>query len=62
MAMANLATTYTAWWQGLSIERWGYPVTLALDAAFGLVVLFLLPFMKPAGAAAATGASLRLHR
>jgi PAT family beta-lactamase induction signal transducer AmpG len=62
MAMANLATTYTAWWQGLSIERWGYPVTLALDAAFGLVVLFLLPFMKPAGAAAATGAALRPHR
>ncbi len=53
MAMANLVITYTAWWQGLSIERWGYPVTLVLDAAFGLVVLFLLPLMKPAAAAMA---------
>jgi PAT family beta-lactamase induction signal transducer AmpG len=48
MAMANLATTYTAWWQGLSIERWGYPVTLAIDSAAGLIVLLLLPLMKPA--------------
>jgi PAT family beta-lactamase induction signal transducer AmpG len=47
MALSNLVTTYSSWWQGLSIVRWGYPVTLALDAAFGLVVLFLLPFMKP---------------
>jgi PAT family beta-lactamase induction signal transducer AmpG len=51
MAMANLVITYSAWWQGLSIERWGYPVTLALDAAFGLAVLFLLPLMKPAHSA-----------
>jgi len=47
MAMANLVITYTSWWQGLSIVRWGYPVTLGLDAAFGLVVLFFLPFMAP---------------
>ena len=47
MAMANLVITYTSWWQGLSIVRWGYPVTLGLDAAFGLIVLFLLPFMAP---------------
>ncbi len=47
MALANLAISYTSWWQGLSIVRWGYPVTLGLDAAFGLVVLFLLPLMKP---------------
>jgi hypothetical protein len=31
----------------LSIVRWGYPITLGLDAAFGLVVLFFLPFMTP---------------
>jgi MFS family permease len=48
MALTNLAITYSAWWQGLSIERWGYPVTLALDAAFGLLSLALLPLMKPA--------------
>ncbi len=47
MAMANLVISYTSWWQGLAIVRWGYPVTLAMDAAFGLVVLFLLPLMKP---------------
>ena len=47
MAMANLVISYTAWWQGLSIVRWGYPITLGLDAAFGLIVLFLLPFMAP---------------
>jgi len=48
MALANLAISYTSWWQGLSIVRWGYPVTLVLDAGVGLVVLFLLPLMKPA--------------
>ena len=45
MAMSNFVITYTSWWQGLSIVRWGYPVTLALDSAFGMVMLFLLPFM-----------------
>jgi len=47
MAMSNLVTTYTSWWQGQAIVRWGYPVTLALDAVVGLVVLLLLPLMKP---------------
>ena len=45
MAMSNLVITYTSWWQGLSIVRWGYPITLALDAMAGLVVLVFLPFM-----------------
>ena len=60
MAMANLVITYTSWWQGLSIVRWGYPATLGLDAAFGLIVLFFLPFMAPKRevvAARAPGAS-----
>lgn len=52
MAMSNLVTTYTSWWQGQAIVRWGYPATLALDAAAGLVVLGLLPLMKPPGSAA----------
>ena len=47
MALSNLVITYSSWWQGLSIVRWGYPVTLALDAAFGLVVLIFLPWMRP---------------
>ncbi len=46
MAMSNLVVTYTSWWQGNSVVTWGYPVTLAIDSAVGLVVLFLIPFMK----------------
>lgn len=46
MAMSNLVITYTSWWQGNSVVTWGYPVTLAIDSAVGLVVLFLIPFMK----------------
>jgi PAT family beta-lactamase induction signal transducer AmpG len=49
MALSNLVTTYTAWWQGLAMVRWGYPTTLVLDAALGLVVLLLLPLMKAGG-------------
>lgn len=51
MALANLVTSYTAWWQGLSIVRWGYPATLCIDAIVGLIGLFLLPLMKPVRAA-----------
>jgi len=47
MAMSNLVITYTSWWQGQAIVRWGYPVTLAVDAAVGLIALALLPLMKP---------------
>ena len=46
MAMSNLVITYTSWWQGQSVVRWGYPVTLAIDAAVGLIVVFLLPLMR----------------
>jgi MFS transporter, PAT family, beta-lactamase induction signal transducer AmpG len=42
MALMNLVISYTSYWQGWSIKRWGYPVTLALDAAFGLVCLAVL--------------------
>ncbi|MFO1322458.1 MAG: MFS transporter [Burkholderiales bacterium] len=47
MALSNLVITYTSWWQGHSIARWGYPVTLLLDSIVGLFVIFLLPLMKP---------------
>ena len=47
MAMSNLVVTYTSWWQGQAITSWGYPVTLAVDAAAGSLVLFLLPLMAP---------------
>jgi PAT family beta-lactamase induction signal transducer AmpG len=45
MALSNLVITYTSWWQGNSLVRWGYPVTLVIDSVVGLAVLFLLPFM-----------------
>jgi PAT family beta-lactamase induction signal transducer AmpG len=45
MALCNVVFAYSAWWQGRAAERWGYPATLVLDGAFGLVSLSLLPFM-----------------
>jgi PAT family beta-lactamase induction signal transducer AmpG len=47
MALLNLVISYSATWQGIAVERWGYPVTLALDAAVGLVPIALLPLMAP---------------
>ncbi len=52
MALMNVAIAYTATWQGLAIEAWGYPVTLAVDAGFGLLGLALLPWMKKAASEA----------
>ncbi|MCF7688702.1 MAG: MFS transporter [Cephaloticoccus sp.] len=45
MAMSNFVISYSATWQGYAIDRFGYPVTLVADAAFGLVCILLLPFM-----------------
>jgi MFS family permease len=47
MALLNLCISYTAWWQGYAVERIGYPLTLVIDCAFGLVGLLLLPLMRP---------------
>ena len=47
MALCNGASSMAAWWQGHSIERFGYPLTLGFDAAFGLVCLLVLPFVTP---------------
>ena len=46
MALLNLTISYSATWQGWSIDRWGYPTTLALDAGVGLLSLFVLPFVR----------------
>ena len=46
MAMMNLAIAISASWQGVAVEAWGYPVTLAVDAAIGLLCLLLLPALK----------------
>ncbi len=45
MAMMNLAIAISATWQGLAIEAFGYPLTLAIDAALGLLCILLLPAM-----------------
>jgi hypothetical protein len=45
MALCNVVYSYTPAWQGKSIETLGYPATLAVDSAFGLVCLLVLPFM-----------------
>ena len=47
MALLNLCISYTSWWQGLAVERFGYPTTLVVDSVVGLFGLFLLPLMKP---------------
>ena len=46
MAMLNVVIAYSAAWQGHAVERWGYPITLTVDAAAGLVCLALLPFVR----------------
>ncbi len=55
MALSNLASSGSAWWQGHAIERFGYPLTLGLDVAVGFLCLLVLPFVAPlaAGHAAA---------
>jgi len=45
MAVNNFCFAYSAAWQGSALSRWGYPATLLLDSALGLVCLLLLPFM-----------------
>jgi len=47
MAMSNLAISYTSTWQGFSITKYGYPITLVLDCVAGLLPLALLPLMNP---------------
>lgn len=57
MALSNLVISYTSWWQGSSIVKWGYPITLLLDSIVGLFVLFFLPAMTPRPAAAEPAAA-----
>lgn len=45
MALLNFAISYSATWQGIAVERWGYPVTLTIDAVVGILPLALLPWM-----------------
>lgn len=45
MALLNVVITYTPLWQGQIVKRWGYPTTLALDAAAGCLSIALLPLL-----------------
>jgi PAT family beta-lactamase induction signal transducer AmpG len=45
MALSNLGISYSAKWQGWTVDRYGYPLTLAVDAAVGLVCLVALASM-----------------
>ena len=64
MALMNLAISYSATWQGMAIEAWGYPITMAVDAVFGLACLLVLPMLKKreAGAAFDDGRAARRAR
>ncbi len=61
MALMNLAISYSATWQGIAIEAWGYPTTMLVDGILGLACLLVLPWLKradaPAGASAGDGAA-----
>jgi PAT family beta-lactamase induction signal transducer AmpG len=46
MALFNLAISYSAIWQGIAIEAWGYPMAMLIDAFYGLVFLAVLPFTR----------------
>jgi MFS transporter, PAT family, beta-lactamase induction signal transducer AmpG len=45
MAMMNLAISYSATWQGIAIEAFGYPTTLLIDAITGPLCVLLLPWI-----------------
>ena len=49
MSLMNLAISYSAFWQGHSAERWGYPTTLFLDALLGCLCIIPLACMSSPG-------------
>ena len=59
MALMNLAISYSATWQGIAIEAWGYPNTMMVDGILGLACLLVLPWLKrsdaPVGGEATDG-------
>ncbi len=58
MAMSNFVISYSASWQGASVARLGYPATLALDCAAGLLCLAVLPLMRSDAAPADSAAEV----
>jgi MFS transporter, PAT family, beta-lactamase induction signal transducer AmpG len=47
MAMSNLVNSYSSAWQGVVVQRLGYPRTLLLDALLGFLCLLVLPALTP---------------
>jgi MFS transporter, PAT family, beta-lactamase induction signal transducer AmpG len=61
MALLNVVTMYSYWWQGRAIAPaaeggWGLtlPQALLADCAVGLLFLLVLPFLRPRRAEAAS--------
>jgi hypothetical protein len=46
MAVLNLVITYTSIWHGFMINALGYPATLLIDSAAGLLCLVPLALMR----------------
>jgi MFS transporter, PAT family, beta-lactamase induction signal transducer AmpG len=44
--LLNLSIAYSAIWQGIAIEAFGYPNTMLIDAIVGLFCLALLPWIR----------------
>ncbi|MEJ2516332.1 MAG: MFS transporter [Gammaproteobacteria bacterium] len=47
MGMGNLAVSYGNYWQGIVAERMGYAAVLYADAAIAVLVIGLIPFLRP---------------
>jgi PAT family beta-lactamase induction signal transducer AmpG len=45
MALMNLTISYSAAWQGIAVEAWGYPRTMLVDVIFGMACLVAIPLM-----------------
>jgi MFS family permease len=45
MSMMNLVTSYTAVWQGYTIEEYGFAQTLYIDGFIGLICIAVLPML-----------------
>jgi len=45
MAMLNLVNSYSTKWQCWIVEKIGYPKTLMMDVALGMVCLLFIPMM-----------------
>ncbi len=62
MALMNLAISYSATWQGIAIEAWGYPTTLLIDGITGVICLLVLPWLKPQPAGSKNFADVKAPR